>query len=123
MHGAPEQGPDLSGGVQGFPLIPVFPQRVLFRFIEDHRPVLAARTACPLLIGGQVLFFFTFLTTATLIFCSAGIALYKEQVAAIILAVGMRIAGRTAQVALGYHIFRNALTKSLVKHEVLTLEL
>ena len=63
-----------------------------------------------------------FHAAAAMVFYSAIITLNKKQVAAVVLAVGMCIAGLAADVALGKDIPCNALTKAVVEDKVLPLE-
>ena len=62
-----------------------------------------------------------FAAAAIILFC-AGFALNKQQMAAIIQAVGMRIAGRSALVALTDNIIADAFPEPVVEYKVLTPE-
>ena len=73
-------------------------------------------------IGGEILFFAAFFATAAFILRGAFRTLNEQQVAAIVLAVGVGVAGGAAIVALGYYIFRDALTEALIEHKVLSLD-
>src|SRR5689334_4259537 len=95
---------------------------MVLRLVEYFHAILTTCTACTLLIFRQVVFIFTVLAAAAVIFCRAIIALYEQQVTTIIFAVGMCIAGLAALMALCNDIFRNTLTQPLVKHKVLTDE-
>ena len=55
----------------------------------------------------------------TLIFCGAVLTLYEEQVAAIVFAIGMGIAGFAADVAFREDIVGDAFAETVVEDEVL----
>ena len=76
-----------------------------------------------MLIGGEMHLFLAVGATAAFIFGSAVVALYKEQVTAIVLAIGMGIAWLAADVAFGKDVVGDAFAEAVIEDEVLAFEL
>jgi hypothetical protein len=78
-----------------------------FRLIENLDAILTASSARTLLFTRQLQLFAADLAAATFKLGGTARALNKQQVTAVILAVGMGIAGCTTLVAVSDHIVRN----------------
>jgi hypothetical protein len=65
----------------------------------------------------------TFFTTTVTVFLATTRALNKQQITSKILTIGMGIAGFATLMTLRNNLGRNMLSKALVKHKVLAMEL
>lgn len=91
-------------------------------FIEYMLPFIRTLSQLFSLLFRQMEGVRTGLAAAAIIICRAGMALYKQQVAAFVFTIGVGISRLSALVAGGNNIGGDALPQAVIKYKVLTDE-
>ena len=103
-------------------VIPDTGTQALSGFVEDHLSSVDPFAELFLFGGGQLEYRIAFIAAAAVVLRGTVFALDEQQVTAVVLAVGMCIAGFAALVAVADDIVCNAFAEALIKYKVLAFE-